>query len=100
MLVLKGLLSDNTVTSSLEELVKLLNQDRLLVSVLIKFAFIHLRFASGIALYYIPVCAYSEKCVDGNSIVACHLPRAPSYGGVRTWVEGSQIHGGPRSRTG
>ncbi len=26
-------------------------------------------------------------------IVACHLPRAPSYGGVRTWVEGSQMHG-------
>ncbi len=24
-------------------------------------------------------------------IVACHLPRAPSYGGVRTWVEGSQM---------
>ena len=22
------------------------------------------------------------------NIVACHLPRAPSYGGVRTWVEG------------
>ena len=27
-------------------------------------------------------------------IVVCHLPRAPSYGGVRTWVEGSQIRGG------
>ncbi len=26
-------------------------------------------------------------------IVACHLPRAPSYGGVRTWVEGSQMRG-------
>ncbi len=26
-------------------------------------------------------------------IVACHLPRAPSYNGVRTWVEGSQMHG-------
>ncbi len=25
-------------------------------------------------------------------IVACNLPRAPSYGGVRTWVEGSQMH--------
>ena len=24
-------------------------------------------------------------------IVACHLPRALSYGGVRTWVEGSQM---------
>ncbi len=24
-------------------------------------------------------------------IVACHLPRAPSYGGVRTWVEGFQM---------
>ncbi len=24
-------------------------------------------------------------------IVVCHLPRAPSYGGVRTWVEGSQM---------
>ncbi len=27
-------------------------------------------------------------------IVTCHLPRAPSYGGVRTWVEGSQMRGG------
>ena len=27
-------------------------------------------------------------------IVACHLPRAPSYGGVRTWVEGSQMREG------
>ncbi len=26
-------------------------------------------------------------------IVACHLPRAPSYGGVRTWVEGPQMRG-------
>ncbi len=26
-------------------------------------------------------------------IVACHLPRAPSYGGVRTWEEGSQMRG-------
>ncbi len=26
-------------------------------------------------------------------IVACHLPRAPSYGGVRTWVEGFQMRG-------
>ncbi len=26
-------------------------------------------------------------------IVTCHLPRAPSYGGVRTWVEGSQMRG-------
>ncbi len=24
-------------------------------------------------------------------IVACHLPRAPSYDGMRTWVEGSKI---------
>ncbi len=24
-------------------------------------------------------------------IVACHLPRAPSYCGVRTWVEGSHM---------
>ncbi len=24
-------------------------------------------------------------------IVACHLPRAPSYDGVRTWAEGSQM---------
>ena len=23
--------------------------------------------------------------------VACHLPRAPSHGGMRTWVEGSQV---------
>ena len=28
-----------------------------------------------------------------NNIVACHLPGAPSYGGVRTWVEGSQMRG-------
>ncbi len=28
--------------------------------------------------------------LEGN-IVACHLPRAPSYAGVRTWVEGSQM---------
>ena len=26
-------------------------------------------------------------------IVVCHIPRAPSYGGVRTWVEGSQMSG-------
>ena len=26
-------------------------------------------------------------------IVACHLSGAPSYGGVRTWVEGSQTRG-------
>ena len=26
-------------------------------------------------------------------IVACHLPGAPGYGGVRTWVEGSQTRG-------
>ena len=26
-------------------------------------------------------------------IVACHLPGAPSYGVVRTWVEGSQMRG-------
>ncbi len=28
-------------------------------------------------------------------IVACHLPGTPSYGGVRTWVEGSQTRGDP-----
>ena len=27
-------------------------------------------------------------------IVACHLPRAPSYDGGRTWVEGSQTNRG------
>ncbi len=31
--------------------------------------------------------------VNPSYIVSCHLPRAPSYGGVRTWVEGSQIRG-------
>ena len=30
------------------------------------------------------------RCYD---IVACNLPRAPSYSGVRTWVEGSQMLG-------
>ncbi len=30
-------------------------------------------------------------------IVACHLPRVPNYGGVRTWVEGSQMRGGPHT---
>ncbi len=30
---------------------------------------------------------------DHIYIVACHLPGAPSYGGVRTWVEGSQTCG-------
>ena len=36
-----------------------------------------------------------RKFLFGNciNIVACHLPRAPSYGGVRTWVEGSQMRG-------
>ena len=31
--------------------------------------------------------------LKGEHIVACHLPRAPSYGGARTWVEGSQMRG-------
>ena len=35
------------------------------------------------------MCAY--LVIDLNlgiiNIVACHLPRAPSYSGVRTWVE-------------
>ncbi len=26
-------------------------------------------------------------------IVTCHIPTAPSYGGMRTWVEGSQMRG-------
>ena len=33
------------------------------------------------------------KFVAEKYIVACHLPRAPSYGGVMTWVEGSQTCG-------
>ena len=31
--------------------------------------------------------------LDFIYIVACHLHRAPSYSGVRTWVEGSQMRG-------
>ena len=34
-----------------------------------------------------------QKWAKNLYIVACHLPGAPSYGGVRTWVEGSQMRG-------
>ncbi len=49
-----------------------------------------------------PVTAYAyRRGYDGHKdgrkarkyIVACHLPRAPSYGDMRTWVEGSQMRG-------
>ncbi len=54
-------------------------------------AFTLLHFCQGASII-------SPKVKDLNIseyIVACHLPRAPSYGGVRSWVkpEGSQMCG-------
>ena len=41
------------------------------------------------------MCQEHSGCVHMllDYIVACHLPRAPSYGGMKTWVEGSQMRG-------